>query len=115
MRLPENFPEHPLLLLLLLELVPGVRRGRLPRAPRFQGARFIVDALREPVDGPFHARVQCTIAFLRVSDDGTDGHVVPVSLISVQIQSFRHFVWFCTVLEVLLVRQCRTNNSLACP
>ena len=44
----------------------GPRRpshGRLPRAPRFQGARFIVDALREPINGPFHARVEPPVLF----------------------------------------------------
>ena len=85
MRLPENFPEHPLFLLLLLVLVPGVRRGRLPRAPRFQGARFIVNTLRELINSSFHARVQRAVALLGGARHGAHGHVVPVPLVGVQI------------------------------
>ena len=47
----------------------------------YQQALDALATLREPVDGPFHARVQRAVALLRVSNDGADGDMISISLV----------------------------------
>ena len=68
--------------------------------------------MREPINEFALLRVQCTVALLRVANDGTDGHVVSWPLVIIQIQSFRHFVCTARAVRARSVLAASTNASL---